>query len=111
MIEPARPDTARAEMPSFVLPKSEIASICRRYQVSELCIFGSAARGEMRPDSDIDLLVDFLPEARPGLLGLSAMMREFSGLLGRRVDLAVKPALKPVVRTSVLADAHVVYAA
>jgi len=95
----------------FVLPGPEIAAICRRYQVRELCVFGSAARGEMRPNSDIDLLVDFLPEARPGLLGLSAMMREFSGLLGRRVDLAVKPALKPLVRTSVLADSHVIYAA
>jgi predicted nucleotidyltransferase len=65
----------------------------------------------MRPDSDVDLLVDFLPEARPGLLGLSAMMREFSGLLGRRVDLAVKPAPKPFVRVGVLAESHVVYAA
>jgi predicted nucleotidyltransferase len=95
----------------LVLPEPEIAAICRRYQVRELCVFGSAARGELRPDSDIDLLVDFLPDARPGLLGLSAMMREFSGLLGRRVDLAVKPALKPTVRTSVLADSHIVYAA
>jgi predicted nucleotidyltransferase len=66
----------------FVLPEPEIAAICRRYQVRELCVFGSAARGEMGPDSDIDLLVDFLPEARPGLLGLSAMMREFSACLG-----------------------------
>jgi len=95
----------------LVLPELEIAAICRRYQVRELCVFGSAVRGEMRPDSDIDLLVDFLPEARPGLLGLSALMREFSGLLGRRVDLAVKPALKPNIRASVLADTHVVYAA
>jgi predicted nucleotidyltransferase len=101
----------RTNTADLVLPESEIAAICRRYQVKELCVFGSAARGEMRPESDIDLLVDFLPEARPGLLGLSAMMREFSGLLGRRVDLAVKPALKPYVRTSVLADSHVIYAA
>jgi len=92
-------------------PEPEIAAICRRYRVRELSVFGSAARGEMRPDSDIDLLVDFLPDARPGLLGLSAMMREFSGLLGRRVDLAVKPALKPLVRTNVLADSQVIYAA
>src|ERR1022692_4118803 len=91
------------------LPEAEIADICRRHQVRELSLFGSAARGEMRPDSDIDLLVDFLPEARPGLIGLAAMMREFSGLLGRRVDLAVKPALKPFVRASVLADCHVIY--
>jgi len=51
----------------------------------------------MRPDSDVDLLVNFLPDARPGLVGVSAMMREFTTLHGRRVDLAVKPALKPLV--------------
>ena len=60
------------------LPEAEIADICRRHQIRELSLFGSAARGEMRPDSDIDLLVDFLPGARPGLLGVSAMMRELT---------------------------------
>ncbi|MCX6617343.1 MAG: nucleotidyltransferase family protein [Acidobacteria bacterium] len=93
------------------LPEGEVAEICRRYQVKELAVFGSAARGEMRSDSDIDLLVDFLPEARPGLLGLSAMMREFSALLDRHVDLAVKPALKPLIRPEVLSEAQVIYAA
>ena len=97
--------------PGIVLPEAEIASICRRYGVRELSVFGSAARGEMRLDSDIDLLVDFLSDARPGLLGLSALTREFSALLGRRVDVAVKPALKPRIRHSVLADAQLVYAA
>ena len=93
------------------LPEGEVAEICRRYQVKELAVFGSAARGQMRPDSDIDLLVDFLPEARPGLLGLSAMMRELSALLDRHVDLAVKPALKPLIRPEVLSEAQVIYAA
>jgi predicted nucleotidyltransferase len=93
------------------LPEALIAEICRRYQVKELCLFGSAARGEMRPDSDVDLLVDFLPAARPGLLGVSAMMRELTALLGRRVDLAVKPALKPLIRPGVLAEARLIYAA
>jgi uncharacterized protein len=97
--------------PGLVLSESQVAAICRRYRVKELSIFGSAARGEMRPDSDIDLLVDFLPDARPGLLDLSAMTREFSEMLGRPVDLAVKAGLKPRIRTRVLADAHVVYAA
>lgn len=55
------------------LPEAEIAAICRRHQVRELSVFGSAARGEMRPDSDIDFLVDFLPKARPGLLGVAAL--------------------------------------
>ncbi len=93
------------------LPEAEIADICRRHQVRELSLFGSAVRGELRPDSDIDLLVDFLPGARPGLLGVSAMMRELAAVLGRRVDLAVKPALKPAVRAGVLAEARLVYAA
>ena len=93
------------------LPEAEIAEICRRYRVRELAIFGSAVRGEMREDSDYDFLVDFLPDARPGLLGLVALGRELSSQLGRHVDLAVKPALKPLIRPGVLAEARVVYAA
>src|SRR5437016_12644681 len=93
------------------LPEAEIVEICRRHGVRELSLFGSAARGEMRPDSDIDFLVDFLPGARPGLLGVAAMMREFAAVLGRRVDLAVKPGLKPRIRPAVLADARQIYAA
>lgn len=92
-------------------PEAGVVEICRRHQVGELFLFGSAARGEMRPDSDVDLLVDFLPGARPGLLGVSAMIREFTVLLGRRVDLAVKPALKPLIRAGVLAEARLIYAA
>ena len=53
----------------------------------------------------------YLFESLPGLLGLSAMTREFAALLGRRVDLAVKPALKPLIRTAVLAEARLIYAA
>jgi len=92
-------------------PLVEISEICRRYGVKELSVFGSAVRGELRPGSDIDLLVDFLPDARPGLLGLSAMARELSDVVGRRVDLAVKPALKPLIRPEVLAEAQPLYAA
>ena len=76
-----------------------------------IILFGSAASGLMTKDSDIDLLVDFLPDARPGLLGLSAMGRELSALLGRHVDLAVKPALKPLIRPGVRAEALRIYAA
>ena len=97
--------------PGIVLPEGQLAEICRRFEVRELAVFGSAVRGEMRPDSDIDFLVDFLPGARVGLIELSAMMRELARLAGRRVDLAVKPALKPLIRPAVLAEAHVLYAA
>ncbi|MCU0246572.1 MAG: nucleotidyltransferase family protein [Bryobacter sp.] len=93
------------------LSEAALSEICRRYGVRELSLFGSAARGDMRPDSDIDLLVDFLPEARPGLIGLAAMTREFRSLLGCPVDVAVKPALKPLVRNEVLREARVIYEA
>ena len=93
------------------LPEAEIGEICRRYRVKELSVFGSAARGELRPESDGDFLVDFLPDARPGLFGLSAMARELSAVVGRHVDLAVKPALKPRIRPEVLAQAQPIYAA
>ena len=97
--------------PGIEIPETQIVEICRRHQVRELSVFGSAARGELRPESDIDFLVDFLPGARPGLLGVAAMTREFAAVLGRRVDLAVKPALKPLIRAEVLAEARLIYAA
>jgi hypothetical protein len=94
-----------------VLPTAEIAELCRRYQVKELSVFGSAARGGLRPESDIDLLVEFEPGARLGLLKYSALMRELSTVLGRKVDLVGKAGLKPLVRPEVLAEARVIYAA
>ena len=97
--------------PGVIAAESEIAEICRRYQVKELSVFGSAARGEMRPDSDVDLLVDFQAAAKPSLLSLSALSRELSALLARPVDLAVKPGLKPRIRPSVLGEAKLLYAA
>lgn len=75
--------------------ESTIAQICRRYGVRELSVFGSAARGTMRPDSDIDLLVEFLPEAEPGLLDHAGLMLDLSELLGRKVDLVSKNGLRP----------------
>jgi predicted nucleotidyltransferase len=97
--------------PDITVPDAELAAICKRYQVRELSVFGSAARGEMRPDSDIDLLVDFEPEARIGLLELGGLTEDFSALVGRKVDIAIKRALKPRIRSEVLADARILYAA
>jgi uncharacterized protein len=98
-------------MPGVVLPEAEIAAICRRYQIKELAVFGSAARGELRPDSDIDLLVEFLPEARVDLVQHFAAEREFSSLLERKVDLVSKPALRKALRQEVLSQARLIYAA
>lgn len=65
----------------------------------------------MRPDSDIDLLVEFLPDADVGLIEHAGLMLDLEQLFGKKVDLVSKRALKPRIRSSVLADARVVYAA
>ena len=91
--------------------ESRLAALCRRYRVRELSVFGSAARGEMRPDSDIDLLVEFLPEAEPGLLDHAGLMLDLSELLGRKVDLVSKNGLKPLIREAVIQEAQRLYAA
>ena len=93
------------------LPEAELAEICRRYQIKELMLFGSAVRGEMRPDSDIDLLVEFTPEARIGLFGHFDAEEELSNLAGKRVDLVSKFALRGHLRDVVLAEARSIYAA
>ena len=91
--------------------ENKLAELCRRYQVRELAVFGSAARGEMRPDSDVDLLVEFLPGAEIGLLEHAGLMLDLSQLLGRRVDLVSKRGLKALIRDSILREARPVYAA
>lgn len=95
----------------IALPEAELAEVCRKYQVKELALFGSTVLGRSGPDSDIDLLVDFLPGANISLLGHAAAARELSALLGRKVDLVSKRALRPSLREEILSQARVVYAA
>ena len=93
------------------IPLEAIGELCRRYGVRELAIFGSALRDDFRRDSDIDLLVEFLPETRPTLLTLSGLQLELEKLLDRKVDLVPKDGLKPLIRDHVLEQAEVLYAA
>ena len=95
----------------LVVPAERIAELCRRYRVRELLVFGSASRGEMGPDSDIDLLVDFQPDAEIGLFEFARMEMELAELFGRRVDLVSKRGLRPRIRPHVLGDAKLLYAA
>jgi uncharacterized protein len=88
-----------------------LADVCRRYGVKELSLFGSAVRGEMRPESDIDLMVEFEPGARVGLIKFESLVEELEALAGHRVDLVTKRGLKPWIRPGVLKDARVIYEA
>jgi hypothetical protein len=95
----------------IVLPISEIAELCGRYHVKELSVFGSAARGATRPDSDIDILVEFEPGVSVSLFKLDELNEALEGILHRRVDLVTKPALRDLIRQQILAEARIVYAA
>jgi predicted nucleotidyltransferase len=76
------------------------AELASRYQIAELGVFGSYVRNEQRPDSDLDVLVSFVRP--PGLLTIVALEQELNELLGTRVDLAVKSALRPRIAAHVL---------
>ena len=91
--------------------EAKLADLCRRYRVRELSLFGSAARGEMRAGSDIDILVEFLPDSGADLFDHAGLMLDLAHLLGRRVDLVSKNGLKPLIRDSVLEEARLLYAA
>ncbi len=94
-------------------PVKKIAALCRRYGVAKLSLFGSAARGEMNPDSDVDLLVEFSPASKVTLWDMPKLQAEFSALFGgRRVELVPPEVMKnPFRRKSILADLRVLYEA
>ena len=88
-----------------------LEDLCQRHGVQELSLFGSAETNRFRPASDLDFLVTFQPQARPGFLTLTRLQRDLEALFHRKVDLVPKRGLKPAIRDSVLATARVVYAA
>jgi uncharacterized protein len=85
--------TSQLQQPLASL-EAELASFCRRWQVSALEVFGSAARYELRSDSDLDLLVTFGAEADWGLFDHVRMKRELENLTGRNVDLMTRRAIE-----------------
>jgi predicted nucleotidyltransferase len=87
--------------------QKRLAEICRRNDVTRLRVFGSAARGEERPDSDIDLLVDF--GAPKGFFELIRLEDEFEALFERPVDVVTEPGLSPRLKRSILSSAAVLF--
>jgi uncharacterized protein len=92
------------------LPRDKIADFCQRHHIRKLAVFGSVLHGDARPDSDLDVLVEFEPGHVPGL-AFFAMEQELSEVLGRKVDLNTPQFLSPYFRDKVLAEAEVQYAA
>jgi predicted nucleotidyltransferase len=88
-----------------------VGEFCRRNHIRRLALFGSVLRGGFGPDSDVDVLVEFAPEARIGLIGLAGLEIEPSAMLGREVDLNTAEDLSRYYRDEVVRSAEVVYAA
>ena len=98
-------------MPHLAIPQEQLTRFCRKYHIRRLSLFGSTLAGTARPDSDIDLLVEFEPGHEPGLLGMAAMEAELGELLGgKRVDLRTPQDLSSHFREQVLRTAEVQYA-
>ena len=84
-----------------------LASLCRRRQIRRLSLFGSTLRGTNKPDSDVDLLVEFQPGAKPSLLTMAAIELELSPLLGgKKVDLRTAGDLSRYFRDEVIRTAE-----
>lgn len=90
--------------------RRKLAAFCRRHHIRRLALFGSVLRDDFRPDSDVDVLVEFDPDHVPGF-AIIAIEDELSALLGgRKVDLLTAKSLSPFIRERVLAEAQVQYA-
>lgn len=92
------------------LDPANLQSFCRRHHIARLLLYGSVLRRDFRPDSDIDLLVEFEPGHTPGLFTLGGIALELDALIGREVDLKTPGDFPESVRDEVLATAEPLYA-
>ena len=90
------------------IPQQELVDFCRRNRIRRLALFGSVLRDDFGPESDIDVLVEFEPDARVGLR-FFALEEELADMLGRDVDLNTPGFLSAYFRDQVLAEAEVLY--
>lgn len=93
----------------IAVPREQIAEFCRRHHIRRLALFGSVLRDDFRPDSDVDVLVEFEPHFQVGFLGLARMERQLSELLGRKVDLRTPAELSSYFREEVVRSSLVEY--
>jgi len=97
------------------LPQAAIAEFCQRWRIKEFYLFGSVLRNDFRPDSDIDVMVQFAVDAPWGLLELVRMKRELEALFERKVDFVMKESIEQsenwIRRREILGTAELIYVA
>ena len=98
---------------NITIPLEQIRDFCRKWKIREFSLFGSVLREDFRPDSDIDVLVSFEPDADWNYwVGWPEMLDELKEIFGRNVDLVIKDALRnPFRRHEILKTHRVIYAA
>ncbi|MFO0137863.1 MAG: nucleotidyltransferase family protein [Cyanobacteriota bacterium] len=96
------------------LPVERVADFCQRWRLRELALFGSVLRTDFHPDSDLDVLVQFHPEAHPTFSSLEQMEAELKSIFHRDVDLVTRQGIESsrnyLRRNQILASAQVIYA-
>lgn len=96
-------------MLTITIPYEQLDDLCKAYHIARVFLFGSVLRKDFRPDSDVDVLVEFEPDAGVTLLDLAAIQRQLGEMLGRRIDLGTPGSLSPYIREKVLQTAQVIY--
>jgi len=91
------------------MPRDKLIEFCKRNYIRKLSIFGSAISGQLGPDSDIDLLVEFEQGHTPGLFSIVRMEMELGEVLGRKVDLRTPDDLSQYFRDEVMRNAQLAY--
>ena len=99
-----------SETNTIDLPLAEIREFCAGQPILRLSVFGSAARNALTPASDVDLLVEYQPDAPVGYFNMAQHMMDLTEMFGRRVDLATPNSLSPFSRQAVLESAELLYA-
>lgn len=97
------------------MPKEKIAEFCQKWKIVELSLFGSVLRDDFRPDSDVDVLVTFAPDAQYSLFDLVHVEEELREILGRNVDLVERKAVERsenyIRRKHILGSLEAIYVA
>lgn len=91
------------------IPRGQIVDLCRRHQICELALFGSVLRDDFSPNSDIDILIKFKPDAHIGYFRFFAIEQELANLLDREVELFTPDSLKQFAREEALRTCKVIY--
>ncbi len=106
---PTRRDRESPRKDEVVAELAALEKPLRQRGLTSLALFGSLVRGAARPDSDIDVLVDIIPDAQFSLIDLVAVKDFLEDQLGRRVDVVTRGGLEPAIRDRVLREAETVF--